>query len=152
MRRYAVLLFSLGMLAGFSGCAFLIGARPFEAAIIRDRLPPQIWAQTICSHNNLPVIVVDEAIANTAGYESVIQHEQVHVRSALAYRGGCWPFYFRYRKDKAFRAREEFKAYCEWGRFLLKREGHPDSLWAFIQRVMTERYDAPQTHNCLFGG
>ena len=141
----------LGLVLALAGCAGCTNAI-YVAPIIPRPLPGTELAMTVCSWNNLPVIFGDTAIMGTADEEIVMEHERVHARRMKAYRGGCWPYLYRYNKDRQFKIREEMAAYCAEGRFAMARNRNPEALWQRIQGIMAQRYDTVLTsrHNCLY--
>lgn len=120
-----------------------------DFVILRDSLPPEKGAVTICSWNNQPFVVVDYRTLGSVDDEALIVHEATHVRQARATKGGCWPYLYHYAHDSAFKAQTEFEAYCEEGRFLLTRNRDPRQVWAHIALVMWQRYGM-KADNCIF--
>jgi hypothetical protein len=142
MRAVVILLF----LAGCVRVPFVT----YNAAVMRDNLPPDKAAVTLCAENNVPYIVVDSAARGTDLDEALLVHERVHVRQIMAYRGGCWPFVYRYRNDHAFKVRMELAAYCEQGRWLIEHNKVPEAVWSQIQNTMLFVYGERLKHNCLY--
>lgn len=107
---------------------------------------------TTCSYNNLPVILMDSAVLVSPDAEIILAHEQKHASRMRAYLGGCFGFLLRYRGDTAFRADEEFIAYCAEGQFALRRNRSPEFAWARIKEAMLVRHDRllGSQDNCLF--
>lgn len=132
-----------------AGC-FRVPFVAYNAAVLRDNLPPDKGAVTVCAENNVPYIVLDSAGQGTQFDEALLVHERVHVRQIMQYRGGCWPFVYRYRSDSAFRARIELEAYCEQGRWLMEHNKVPDSIWTHIKDTMRFRYGMDVQRNCLY--
>ena len=125
----------------------------YEAAIIvDDSLLEKAGklAVTGCAWNNKPYIVADDSALESYEGESLIRHEQAHVRQAVAFRGGCWPFHARYVKDSAFKANVEYEAYCEQGQFLMRRNRSAEDLWERIRQTMIYRYGVANPKNCLY--
>lgn len=143
MGRWVVLL----SLVGCSGCF----PQPYVAPIIARPMNGDL-AQTVCSWNNLPVIFGDTAILGSADEEIVMEHERVHAARMVAYRGGCWPYLYRYSSDRQFKVAEEMAAYCAEGRFAMSRNRNPAMVWERIKGVMQQRYDTLLTKkdNCLY--
>jgi hypothetical protein len=141
-----LLLFALGC----SGCSrAIVGTSGYVPAIVRDSLPPGKGAVTVCAENNVPYVVLDWATKGTDMDEANREHDMVHVRQIMAYRGGCWPFMYRYKSDSAFKSRIELEAYCAWGRWLMERDREPMALWARIDSLMQTKY-ATKANNCLY--
>jgi len=132
------------------GCAHVLPPGGYQAAILVHPTMPGALATTTCSHNNLPIILVDSQTVASPDFEIVLAHEQVHAVRAYAYRGGCWPFMYRIAKDKTFRVKEQFLAFCESGKFALTRNRKPDSVWLYIVNVMRPDTLLTAADNCLF--
>ena len=141
---------TLLLLTACSGCTSAMTASQFEAPIIRFPTMPRALATTTCSVNNLPIILIDTATFASPDVEIVIAHEKVHADRAYRYRGGCWPFMYRVNRDKAFRAKEQLLAFCEAGRFAIRRDRNPETVWLYIQNVMRPDTVLTNRDNCLF--
>lgn len=139
------------LLSGCSGCVrpALLPSQ-FTPAILIAPTMPHAYAVTSCSANNVPVIRVDSLTWESPDVEIIIRHEEVHAQRAYAYRGGCWPFVYRYRADKAFRVREQLAAYCVASRFAMTRNRNPELLWQYIVNVMRPDTTLTAKDNCLF--
>jgi len=137
------------VLAACSGCTHVLPAA-YQPAIIRDALPPGRGAVTVCAENNVPYVVVDSATMGQLDDEGARVHEMVHVRQILAYRGGCWPFLYRYRVDSAFKAKVELEAYCVWGRWMIEHNRVPAEIWSHITATMLTQYGTVVRNNCLY--
>ena len=133
--------------ATLAGC---VTRAPIPTVILTAPLPPDKYAQTFCSLNNQPYVVADTGILTIAEFEGIVIHEETHVAQARAFRGGCWPFVYRYQADAAFRRRVEFEAYCAEGRWLIARNRRPDVVWNRIRDMMEKLYGAASLPNCLY--
>lgn len=134
-----------------SGCtAAMTLTAPYEAVILKHPTMPRALATTTCSLNNLPIILVDSATWDSPDLEIVLAHEKVHADRAFAYRGGCWPFMYRIARDTAFRAHEQFVAFCAAGRFAMKRNRNPETVWQYIVNVMRPDTTLTDKDNCLY--
>ena len=122
----------------------------YRAAILVHPTMPSALATTTCTFNNLPVILVDSQTVASQDFEIVLAHEQVHADRAYAYRGGCWPFMYRIARDKTFRVREQFVAFCEAGKFAITRNRNPESVWTYIVNVMRPDTVLTERDNCLY--
>jgi hypothetical protein len=145
---------TLLLVVGCSGCVkpmLSSNQTPIEAPVLLHPTMPHSLAVTTCSLNNRPIVLIDSAVWHSEQREMVLVHEQVHVQRALAYRGGCWPFMYRYKSDSAFKSRIELEAYCAWGRWLMERDREPMALWARIDSLMQTKY-AAKVPNCLYEG
>lgn len=140
---------SLLLIYGCSGCTTAVTATAFRPAILRDSLPDGKGAVTVCAENNVPYIVLGWELKGTDVDEGLRVHELEHVRQAIEYRGGCWPFVYRYRSDTAFRNLMEYQAYCAWGKWMLEHNRQPQEVWEHIRRIMWVRYQAV-VRNCLY--
>jgi hypothetical protein len=142
MRAVLLLLFAVS--------CFRVPVVSYNAAVLRDQLPPDKGAVTVCAVNNVPYIILDSATAGLAAEEGILVHERVHVRQIMRYRGGCWPFIYRYRADSAFKRRVELEAYCEQGRWLIDHNRVPSQVWAQIKNTMWFVYGVEVRENCLY--
>lgn len=129
------------------GCAHL---KTEEAPIIVMPLFEGRAAQAVCSLNNMAVVVVDTATPMSFHAEFTYYHEHVHVIDMRAYPGGCWPFIYRYNRDRMFRIKAEMKAYCAEGRFAMRRNRRPDDLWKYIVDAMAGDTVLTEKDNCLY--
>jgi hypothetical protein len=133
-----------------TACSGCVPPMEYRAAVLRDNLPPEKGAVTVCAENNVPYIVLDSTAQGTQFDEALLVHERVHVRQIMQYRGGCWPFIYRYRADSAFRARIELEAYCAQGRWLMEHNKVPAAIWSHIQNTMRFVYGVDVKTNCLY--
>jgi hypothetical protein len=135
-------------------CLLLGGCRHaaslYEPAILRVALPEGMAGATRCAENNVPVVWVDSAGQGSVDDLSVQVHERRHTRQAFEFRGGCWPFLYRYREDAEFRVRMELDAYCEQGKWLIAHNRNPRDVWAWIAMTMLTRYGTVVRQNCLY--
>lgn len=133
------------------GCSQAVSlSKPFEPVLLKQHTMPAAYAVTTCSLNNLPVILVDSASWDSPDLEIFIKHEEVHAQRAYAYRGGCWPYMYRIAADTAFRAREQYLAFCAAGQFAMRRNRNPMTVWDYIVRVMRPDSALKPTDNCLY--
>jgi hypothetical protein len=153
MRYLLTMLLIIGTLGMCMGCAQTV--RRMEVPVMPyPTLQNQNLGQTTCSFNNMPVVLMDSIVLVSPDAEIILEHEQTHARRINAYKGGCWPFMLRYAKDSAFRADEEFIAYCAEGRFALSRNRAPEYAWQRIADIMLQRHNRLLTakDNCLYEG
>jgi hypothetical protein len=126
---------------------------PREAPVIAvDSLPFDRSGETLCSYNNEPFIKVPLGVLQSVFAEFALLHEQTHAASAIAFKGGCWPFFYRYRDDRLFRIREELKAYCTEGRLAIRRNVKPEYVWQRIVDALAKDTTLTAKDNCLYSG
>lgn len=124
------------LLLNLVACAVAV----YEAPIITGTVPPPALGVTVCSENNLPVIVISENVPSSPIREVVIFHERVHVEQVRMYRG-CKEFMNAYRNSKHFRVSKEMEAYCKAIPFALDLGASGDKMWNEIQQVMRFHFD-----------
>lgn len=138
------------LIALLTGCATTPVTLSTTAPIVVGHLWPAKYGETYCSWNNLPIVSVDSTILDSPEAEIIIAHERAHVESIQAYKGGCWPYLYRYNQDKAFRAREELKAQCAAGKAAMARNRNPIQFWDYITRVLQPDTLLTSKDNCLY--
>lgn len=139
----------IGLSAACSGCTSVITAAYTPVVLLHPTMP-QALAITTCSLNNQPIVLIDSAVWYSMERETVLAHEQVHAERAARYRGGCWPFMYRIKRDQAFRVREQLLAFCAAGRFAITRNRSPESMWLYIVNVMRPDTLLTDRDNCLY--
>lgn len=144
--RYIV----LALLVGIAAC---VKTPVYTAPVIPwDLSADSVAGKTVCSLNNRPLSLVDYAIWQSVNREFILKHESVHVQDAVMYKGGCWPFMYRYAEDKEFALQAEYKAYCIEGKFAVERNAHPKAVWERIQiaLVKIDPVRALKLPNCIY--
>lgn len=128
-----------------AGCACVVQEAP---VIVGHTYNRDDFAETLCSANGLPFIVVDSEYAEHAGGvpEIIYIHEQVHVRQMTRHKGGCRAFNKKYNTDKTFRMNVELEAYCEAEKRIAWKRSIPDSVRNIYKQglydLLTARYGA----------
>jgi hypothetical protein len=109
------------------------------------------WARTVCSWNNKPLVLADTSTLTHKDHEFHLEHEYQHARDMEAFKGGCWPFVYRYTSDLKFKQEIEFRAYCAEGRSAINKNRNPFDVWSRIKEAML-LYGKVLTEadNCLF--
>lgn len=138
------------LLFALAGCIAL--PAPYTAPIMAVTPPDGAYGRTICSWNNLPVIEIRPEILASPDAAILIKHEQVHAERMKAYKGGCWPFIYRYAKDTAFRRVEQMAAYCAMGKVAIEMNRNPEEVWNHIKNVMAVNHSVSlgKKDNCLY--
>lgn len=130
------------ILMNLAGCAVATQ----EAPIITGNLAPPNLGVTVCSENNLPVIVIKEEVPPIPLREVIIFHEQHHVRQIQAFGGGCKRFMNLYKQSKAFRVGKELDAYCASMDFAVNELGaNGKAVLDDIEKVMRFHFDTTLT-------
>lgn len=145
--KFLLWLFLLALF--LTGCA---SRRVYIAPVMPYELPEDVSGRTTCSWNNLPLALVQPLMLETVNGELTIIHEQIHAEDMFNYKGGCWPFYYRYRDDAKFRLEAEYRAYCVEGQAALKRNKNPTDVWNRIKQALLE-IDAvlgEKKPNCIY--
>lgn len=133
-----------------SGCLSFSG--PYNAPVVAATDLGDNYAVMVCSWNNLPLIKVWPQVLASNDVEILLAHERQHSDDAYAYRGGCWPWMYRFQKDTVFQKRAQLRAYCTQGRAAIERNRNPEQVWSYIKAVMLEVYGDTLTkfQNCLY--
>lgn len=109
------------------------------------------YARTICSWNNIPVILADPATLSDPAGPILLSHELKHAMDMSRAKGGCWPFLYRYRADSTFMRKVEFRAYCAEGLEAIRQNRNPLDVWSRIKSAMLlYGVKLEERDNCLF--
>jgi hypothetical protein len=128
----------------------LLGCYAYAAPVLVQPLPDGKAAMTYCSWNNLPIILIDPQTVLSPDRELILLHETIHVEDALASKGGCWPFLYRYTSDKLFRIKTEYKAYCIEGQLALQRNKRPEDIWNRVKFALQADTTLTNMSNCIY--
>ena len=130
-----------------SACAI----RPEFVILPHPTMEYNEYARTICSWNNIPVILADPSTLASKDMNLLIAHEKQHAEDMASEKGGCWPFIYRYQADSVFRQQIEYRAYCAEGKEALKQNRNPLDIWSRIKEAM-KLYNVTlrEEDNCLF--
>ena len=110
----------------------------YVAPILPYTLPDSVAGQTVCGWNNLPLIFAQPPILDSRYNNLLNIHEQQHASDMFNYKGGCWAFYYEYRRNVQFRIDAEYRAYCKEGQAALRQNANPFEVWDRIRKALTD--------------